>query len=150
MQLTTLIVAALSASRLTIAAPTFNGTDPFAYHEELEGGIEKRGSYGWLSSFQLFDFTCGGGWGGSRPKIQDSCVIFSPVSRRVGINWGQWPLAFDSLDVYSDERCVVKIATIKGPPKHQAKGAQTCVVTAEHGKGKKWRSVRSSAAGPGY
>ena len=70
MQLTTLLVAALSASTLTIAAPTFNSTDPFAYEltfaaptfnstdpfaydEESEGGIEKRGSYGWLSSFRM-------------------------------------------------------------------------------------------------
>ena len=53
MQLTPLLVAALSASTFTIAAPTFNSTDPFAYDEELEGGIEKRGSYGWLSSFRM-------------------------------------------------------------------------------------------------
>lgn len=137
MQLTTLLVAALSASTLTIAAPTaaptFNGTDPFAYNAEMEGGIEKRGTYGWLSSYRMtgktivlakhfrstqytnlaLDPFCGFGYAGARPKIQDGCVPFVPVQGRVGINWGTWPLAFDSLDVYSDGHCLKKVGTIK-------------------------------------
>ena len=48
-----IFVAALSASTLTSALPTdLNSTDPFAYYEEAEHGIEKRDTFGWLSSFR--------------------------------------------------------------------------------------------------
>ena len=49
----TILLAALSASTLITALPTVNSTDPFAYDEELETGIEKRGTYGWLSNYAM-------------------------------------------------------------------------------------------------
>ena len=49
----TILLAALSASTLITALPTVNSTDPFAYDEELENGIEKRGTYGWLSNYAM-------------------------------------------------------------------------------------------------
>ena len=53
MQLTTILIAALGACTLTTALPTVNSTDPFAYHEESEDGLEKRGNFGWLSSYAM-------------------------------------------------------------------------------------------------
>ena len=53
MQFTTLLIAALSASTLTTALPTLNSTDPFAYDDVSESGLEKRGTFGWLSSFAM-------------------------------------------------------------------------------------------------
>ena len=113
MQLTTFLLAALSASTLTTALPTLNSTDPFAYNDANESTLEKRGHYGWLSSYAMTDPLCEYGWGGARPKIRDNCVKFDPISDRVGINWGIWPQAFDALDAYSDDHCLKKIATIK-------------------------------------
>lgn len=53
MQLTAILVAALSASTLTSALPTdLNSTDPSAYNEEAEHGLQKRDTFGWISSFQ--------------------------------------------------------------------------------------------------
>ena len=53
MHLSTLLITALSATTLTIALPTTNTTDPFAYHEDLESGIEKRGTYGWVTNYAM-------------------------------------------------------------------------------------------------
>lgn len=53
MQISTFLLIALSASTLTTALPTVNSTDPFAYNEEFEDGIEKRGTYGWLSNYAM-------------------------------------------------------------------------------------------------
>lgn len=51
---------------------------------------------------------------GVRPKIKEGCVKFDPISNWVGINWGTYPLDFPSLNVYRDDRCVVKIGEIPG------------------------------------
>ena len=114
MQLTTLMTLALSASTLTIALPTNTSTttDPFAYHEETESTLEKRGNYGWFSNYAMTDPFCAWGWGGVRPKVHEKCIKFNAISDRVGINWGSWPNGFDALDVYSDDACHTKIKTI--------------------------------------
>ena len=48
-----ILLAALSASTLTTAIPMLNSTDPFAYEEAQENGIEKRGTYGWISNYAM-------------------------------------------------------------------------------------------------
>ncbi|CAF9927285.1 MAG: hypothetical protein HETSPECPRED_006545 [Heterodermia speciosa] len=115
MYFATTLLAALSASTLTTSLPTNTNTttDPFAYTEAQEAGIEKRGTYGWVTNYAMTDPLCTKGWGGIRPKIHQKCVPFPSISGRVGINWGTYPDAFDALDYYSDAHCLVKLGTIK-------------------------------------
>lgn len=55
MYFATTLLAALSASTLTTSLPTNTNTttDPFAYTEAQEAGIEKRGTYGWVTNYAM-------------------------------------------------------------------------------------------------
>lgn len=79
MQLLTLLLVALGAtscaSPVDTAEVDFNGTTS----STTEHHLEKRGTYGWISSYATMDFNCRGGYAGARPQIKGDCVNFTPV-----------------------------------------------------------------------
>ena len=66
---------------------------------------------------------------GPRPKVTDGgCVTFSPTTDNVGLDWGEWPLAFQKINFFKDKHCNVYASqTISKPPSFNAKGANTCL-----------------------
>lgn len=80
MKIISVVFAVLSAGAL--AAPATNETEHIS-------ALEKRGHYGWVSSYAPDDAGCKGKWGGQRPKINgQKCAKFSPISDNIGVWWG--------------------------------------------------------------
>ncbi len=125
MQLTSILIIALSAGALAFPSPNVTSTD--------SSRLSKRGNYGWLSSFQDSDTTCSGLWGGSRPKVHEDCIKFSPISDNVGINWGRSPLNFNGISFYSDDKCQHQVGSAKVGGNGNKKGSDTCVSVKKNG-----------------
>lgn len=97
MQLTTYLLVALAASTTalpgTVPEPaTANIADyeptpeDAAIFNQTLPELEKRGHYGWITSFANTDPQCKGGYAGARPKVKGKkCVKFHPVQHRVKV-----------------------------------------------------------------
>ena len=118
----------LSAGALALALPTststFNTTT-----------LSKRGNYGWITTYAPTDPHCMGGYDSrSRPKLKgDDCMIWSPSSEHIGVNFGTYPWTFDYVDLFSDLRCKNKVGRINhdkgrklGFTNHANKGVNVC------------------------
>ena len=80
MKTTSWLIAALAAG--VVAIPASNETGHISI-------IERRGHYGWVSSYAPTDPGCKAKWGGERPKIiGERCIPFSPITDNIGVWWG--------------------------------------------------------------
>ena len=127
MHLPTTFMAVLSAGAL--ALPAIN---------EIFSTLEKRSTWPWISSFQHGD--CTKSHVGTRPKIHDNCLDFSPVTDNVGIYWGTWPYQVGGFEVYRNTKCEgTPISFIERPGFYNKKGTQSCVSQKNHGGS--WGSI---------
>lgn len=139
MQLQTILLTLLSAGALALPTTTPSSSST----NTTDSTLEKRSHYGWVGSYGKTDYTCKGDHFGPRPKIDGlDCMKFRPGSDNVGINWGSWPLAFDGLDIFTDDKCTKYAGkTIQRPNFDSKEGPGMCVSVRMHGA--KWGSVRS-------
>jgi len=124
----------LSLSAGALALPTTNSDKFFQGNTTTSKALEARGTYGWISTWAPDDVHCKGHYDQrSRPKLDGSCQIWVPSTNNIGVNFGTYPMTFESLRLYSDLRCKNEVAIIKpgkevnlGYTKHANKGVNTC------------------------
>lgn len=116
----------LSMSAGALALPTTTPDDFF------QGGntttaktLEARGTYGWISTWAPDDTSCKHGYDiRSRPKLDGTCQKWVPSTNNIGLNWGTYPMTFESLRLFSDDGCQQEVKKVK-PPKGRALGYST-------------------------
>ena len=93
----------LSMSAGALALPTNNSSSL----------LEKRGNYGWITTYAPNDKGCHGGYDTrSRPKLDGTCQIWEPSTNNIGVNFGTYPLSLESVVLYSDLRCMNQVDKI--------------------------------------
>lgn len=69
------------------------------------------------------------------------CIKFHPDSDFVGVNWGTWPLTFDSFDAFTDDNCQKSATSVIKKPDYESKtGPGMCYSVSALGA--PWGSIR--------
>jgi len=115
----------LSLSAGALALPTTNNDNSFQGNTTTSKALEARGTFGWISTWAPDDIHCKGGYDiRSRPKLDGTCQKWVPSTNNIGLNWGTYPMTFESLRLFSDDGCQHEVKSVK-PPKDQALGYTT-------------------------